>query len=78
MFKLLSNTVTNKLISKKNVNFLRLSHTDLKVPDFSSDRRKPIKNENKEDRKAFTYLIIGGNVKNPLKYCLFNFSFINF
>lgn len=44
---------------------LRYSHTDLKVPDFSEDRRKSVKdpkklNKSDEHRKAFTYLVFGG------------------
>lgn len=56
-----------KLATKKLwTNFRRLSHTDLKVPDFNASRRESVKDpkkskNNNEDRKAFSYLIIGGN-----------------
>lgn len=45
---------------------VRYAHTDIEVPDFSSYRRKNTLNptaknyETEENRKAFTYLLIGG------------------
>jgi len=43
---------------------VRLAHTDVHVPDFSDYRRKSVerpnsKNESAEERKAFTYMLVG-------------------
>lgn len=46
---------------------VRFVHTDLQVPDFSDYRRDAVKranrksNESEEQRKSFTYLVVGGN-----------------
>lgn len=44
---------------------VRFAHTDIKVPDFSDYRRKAVerptsKNDSSEERKTFTYLMVGG------------------
>ncbi|CAO1301972.1 unnamed protein product [Diamesa serratosioi] len=44
---------------------IRMAHTDIKVPDFSDYRRDSTKRstsrvETAEERKAFTYLLVGG------------------
>ncbi|XP_055710247.1 cytochrome b-c1 complex subunit Rieske, mitochondrial [Phlebotomus papatasi] len=46
---------------------VRFSHTDLQVPDFSPYRRDSVqkpnrKNDSAEDRKAFTYLVVGSSL----------------
>lgn len=43
----------------------RFAHTDIKVPDFSDYRRDSVqrsasKNKSGEERKSFTYLLVGG------------------
>lgn len=43
---------------------VRFAHTDIQVPDFSPYRRKSVerpssKNESAEERKTFTYLMVG-------------------
>lgn len=51
-----------------------MAHTDIKVPDFSDYRRDSTKRstarvETAEERKAFTYLLVGGKIKlNTIKY----------
>ena len=52
---------------------IRMAHTDIKVPDFSEYRRDSTKRatsrvETAEERKAFTYLLVGGKTKaNTIK-----------
>lgn len=46
---------------------MRYAHTDIKVPDFSEYRRDSTKraqsrSESAEERKAFTYLLVGGEL----------------
>ncbi|XP_055681731.1 cytochrome b-c1 complex subunit Rieske, mitochondrial [Lutzomyia longipalpis] len=46
---------------------VRFAHTDLQVPDFSAYRRDSVKKANRkddsaEDRKSFTYLVVGGSL----------------
>lgn len=68
MFKLLIKTAAQRAKDKTYMMELRrCSHTDLKVPDFSKDRRHSVNDPNKlnksdENRKAFTYLIFGGKI----------------
>ena len=47
---------------------VRFAHTDIRVPDFSDYRRDSTKratsrSESAEERKAFTYLLVGGECK---------------
>lgn len=49
-----------------------MAHTDIKVPDFSDYRRDSTKRstsrvETAEERKAFTYLLVGGKLGNKYK-----------
>lgn len=44
---------------------VRLAHTDLQAPDFSAYRRNSVKDVNRknttsEERKAFSYMLVGG------------------
>lgn len=58
---------------KLNPNIYRSLHTDFKVPDFNDYRRKPdtdpkkSKNTN-EDRKAFSYLIVGSEIFQKIAF----------
>lgn len=47
---------------------MRFAHTDIKVPDFSdyrkdSTKRATARAQSAEERKAFTYLIVGGELE---------------
>lgn len=46
---------------------VRFAHTDIQVPDFSDYRRDSTKRaaskaQTAEERKAFTYLLVGGEI----------------
>jgi len=62
--KKLPSGVPNAASSLASTQQVRFAHTDLQVPDFSPYRRESVqkaqrKNTSAEERKAFTYMIVG-------------------
>lgn len=59
--------MTNVVVYILATTQVRFAHTDIQVPDFSDYRRDSTKRaasraQTAEERKAFTYLLVGGEL----------------
>lgn len=71
--KVNKNPLINPFVVVVDTTQVRFAHTDIQTPDFSAYRRDSTKRpsskaESAEERKAFTYLVVGGELGGSRKF----------